>query len=62
MAENTETGGTAKQAASNLEASLLAAGGVGLEFVGNGNNADMVSLIILEENSKYNVGTDVSSL
>ena len=64
MAENTNTGGTAKQSADgNLEASLLAAGATGLEFVGNGNNADLVSLIKEAAIFKYDVDAeDVGTL
>ena len=43
MAEDNNTAG--QPPAGSLETSLLAAGAVGLEFVGDGNNADMVSLI-----------------
>lgn len=41
-----------------LEASLMAAGATGLEFVGNGNNADMVSLIKEAAIFKYDVDAD----
>lgn len=46
-----------------LEASLMAAGATGLEFVGNGNNADMVSLIKEAAIFKYDVDAeDVGTL
>ena len=41
-----------------LEASLMAAGATGLEFVGNGNNADMVSLIKEAAIFKYDVDAE----
>ncbi len=46
-----------------LEASLMAAGATGLEFVGDGNNADMVSLIKEAAIFKYDVDAeDVGTL
>lgn len=57
MSDNTDT-----QPNSMLEASLLAAGATGLEFVGDGNNADLVSLIKEAAIFKYETTDDVGAL
>lgn len=73
--EETDTGGatqggdktptvraTAVTPSNGLEASLMAAGATGLEFVGDGNNADLVALIKEAAIFKYAVGDSVGTL